>query len=427
MKAICRFLVIGVLLHCFTPSITAQVVGYSFERRQIHSQLRSNTVPAFYGVMVNAVSITGNLTGGDVRGPLVTNLLGGSGALVNFRTNWPALDTNQISGSTNLNAAYPTGTYQLNITYKPLLTTLTNTQNFDLTNDFPTVLPEVTNIAPFSALSASQVFQWPSFAGSTNDHASFYLLEGVVDTNKVIELLEAFKEEGTQALTNAVLNATNNLTFLARERNIGAGTNSITVNGIDPMSGHLAVLQFHNISQTTNVLIPAEVASVSGSFIFYPRLQAPTLVIQPTNKIALTGGTAFFGAVAAGWPLFYQWYQNSNAIAGATSALLSITNAQASNAGAYHVTVTNSAGAVASTPVNLNVLAVTQLSFSLPVATNGGFQMALQSAAGITNVIEMSTNLIDWTNIAVLTNSTQFTDTNALGAPARFYRFLIAE
>jgi len=420
-------LIPGVLIVGGICSATAQVSGYSFQRRQIFSQLESNIVPVFYGARATAISVVGNLTGGEIRGPVSTNALSGNGALLSFATNWPALDTNQTSGLSQLNAAYPLGSYQLRVGYELLSVPLTSTQDFDLTNDFPTVTPQVTNIPPFSVLSVTQRFEWPAFAGGAEDHASFYLIEGLIDTNQVLDLIEAYKEDGTQALTNAVLNATNNLTFLATERNLSAGLNSIVVEGIDPTAGHVALLQFHSVSATTNTVIPAEVASVSGSFIIYPRLQAPTLAVQPTNKIVLAGGTAHFGVVPVGWPLFYQWYQDGNAIPGATNALLSITNAQLTHAGAYHVTVTNSLGSVSSTPVLLTVFEPGQVTLTQASVANSNFQMTVESPVGTTNVVQMSTNLISWTNIAVITNAGVFIDTNVLVEPMRFYRYYLAE
>src|SRR5439155_1362218 len=56
-------------------------------------------------------------------------------------------------------------------------------------------------------------------------------------------------------------------------------------------------------------------------------------------------------------PLSYRWYFNTNtAIANATNATLTITNAQATNAGAYSVRVTNSVGSVTSAIATLTVI-----------------------------------------------------------------------
>jgi hypothetical protein len=54
-------------------------------------------------------------------------------------------------------------------------------------------------------------------------------------------------------------------------------------------------------------------------------------------------------------PLFYQWFKNSNAIAGATSPTLALTNVQAADAGTYSVVVTNAFGSATSQGATLVV------------------------------------------------------------------------
>lgn len=82
---------------------------------------------------------------------------------------------------------------------------------------------------------------------------------------------------------------------------------------------------------------------------------APVLTVQPQSQIATTaGGTATFSVTASGEPApTYQWYFNSNAIAGATSASLTLTNVQPASVGRYYVIVSNSKGSVTSSSVTL--------------------------------------------------------------------------
>jgi hypothetical protein len=77
---------------------------------------------------------------------------------------------------------------------------------------------------------------------------------------------------------------------------------------------------------------------------------APVLVAEPKNQSVQPGGNAIFAVVAGGsTPLHYQWYFNTNsAISGATNAILSLSNVQSINLGAYSVIVSNSVDAVAS-------------------------------------------------------------------------------
>ena len=84
--------------------------------------------------------------------------------------------------------------------------------------------------------------------------------------------------------------------------------------------------------------------------------QAPMITVQPVSQTVAAGNNVSFSVVAAGsQPLSYQWYFNGTAIAGATSATYGITNAQAANAGAYTVIVTNAFGSVSSAAATLTV------------------------------------------------------------------------
>jgi hypothetical protein len=87
---------------------------------------------------------------------------------------------------------------------------------------------------------------------------------------------------------------------------------------------------------------------------------APAITVQPSNVSVLAGSSASFSIVATGTaPLTYQWSKGGTAISGATSATYSIASAQASDAGTYMCTVTNSAGAVTSSGATLALTTVT--------------------------------------------------------------------
>ncbi len=77
---------------------------------------------------------------------------------------------------------------------------------------------------------------------------------------------------------------------------------------------------------------------------------APTISSQPQNVIVLPGAGTNFNVTASGsTPLSYQWFFNTNtALVGANNSSLAINNAQATNAGTYHVVVNNLAGSVTS-------------------------------------------------------------------------------
>jgi hypothetical protein len=90
-----------------------------------------------------------------------------------------------------------------------------------------------------------------------------------------------------------------------------------------------------------------------------PPPTAPVISNQPQSQLVVTGATATFSVVAGSViPLSYQWYFNANtplAISSATTAMLTLTNVQAGDAGGYSVVVANSIGAVTSGVATLTV------------------------------------------------------------------------
>ncbi len=83
---------------------------------------------------------------------------------------------------------------------------------------------------------------------------------------------------------------------------------------------------------------------------------APVITQQPANASQFVAGTTNFTAVTSGSDVRYQWFYNSNVIAGATSATLTLTNIQFAQAGAYHFVAYNGGGSVVSAPARLTVI-----------------------------------------------------------------------
>jgi hypothetical protein len=94
---------------------------------------------------------------------------------------------------------------------------------------------------------------------------------------------------------------------------------------------------------------------------------APFITSQPQNQSITQGENATFAVVANGdATLYYQWYFNTyTVLAGATSASLTITNADTNNAGGYSVVITNAVGSITS--------AIATLTVSQTVETNGAY------------------------------------------------------
>lgn len=86
-------------------------------------------------------------------------------------------------------------------------------------------------------------------------------------------------------------------------------------------------------------------------------LVLPQISKQPSSLRLATGTASQLSVQATGSaPLSYQWYQNDNAISGATSSNLSFSALSPNDTGQYRVDVTNAAGTISSDTVEVAVL-----------------------------------------------------------------------
>ena len=83
---------------------------------------------------------------------------------------------------------------------------------------------------------------------------------------------------------------------------------------------------------------------------------APSITTQPSSVTVSTGAAIALSVVASGsGTLAYQWYKDSVAISGATSATYSVSSAASSDAGSYYVVVTNSIGTATSSTATVTI------------------------------------------------------------------------
>jgi len=95
----------------------------------------------------------------------------------------------------------------------------------------------------------------------------------------------------------------------------------------------------------------------------------PIIIQQPVGVAAPVGSTLELSVAAQGaQPLRYQWEFNSAAIKGATSSSLTLSNAVATQSGAYRVLVSNAAGSVYSSNAQIVIYAATN---GITLMTNG--------------------------------------------------------
>jgi len=152
----------------------------------------------------------------------------------------------------------------------------------------------------------------------------------------------------------------------------------------------------------------------------------PIIATQPLSRAAVVGSSPSFSVlVTNSISNNYQWeFAVTNVLAGRTNATLVLTNVQSTNFGNYTVLVSNSGGAVTSTPASLTLAASPAISSSTLNGKTLSFVVPTQF--GPTYFVEYKTNLAQpaWTpltNVAGTGSSVTITDrvtTNAI----TFYR-----
>lgn len=126
----------------------------------------------------------------------------------------------------------------------------------------------------------------------------------------------------------------------------------------------------------------------------------PIIVRQPRSQTVSTNDCATFYVVYAGLNQAsntFQWQFNGNNLSGETAPILSLTNIDGSQAGAYTVIVGNTAGFTVSDPA---ILKVSQLNYPVTLAPLGiasnAFVFSVTGELGRSYTLQSSTNLVNW-------------------------------
>jgi len=276
------------------------------------------------------------------------------------------------------------------------------------------------------------------FTNPTN----FYGTVGIYFTNNV-----AITNNGANSGAYFILN---NATILTGQLKNGMSTTSCMPNGLtftvhDLNNGDVLQPIYCSISGTpttpgTNIYVHILAgytnqtpAATNFYFTIYPAAAStiPVITNQPVSKTNVAGANATFSVTAGGVPApAYQWRLLSTAVPGATNALLTLTNARASQAGNYTVVITNTAGSVTSSVTSLVITNPLPPAITAPTQNGNLFQFTFNPVVGLTNSV-MTNSAVNggvWsvlTNVPPPANANPVTVSDAIGSSNRFYRVLV--
>ena len=134
--------------------------------------------------------------------------------------------------------------------------------------------------------------------------------------------------------------------------------NDVSIAGATASTLTLADLQLADAGSYSLVATNAAGSTASEPAVLTIRAApiAPAILKSPSGQVMSVGATVVLVAAISGAPTpTLQWQRNGLAIAGATDAMLVLTNVQAADAGSYAVVATNAAGAVTSAAALLEV------------------------------------------------------------------------
>ncbi len=268
---------------------------------------------------------------------------------------------------------------------------------------------------------------------ANNRYITYYFRQTfVVDSlaNVSNVTLGVLRDDGALAHLNAVEVFRSNMptgavNYLTRAPTSCAGTDEATyfTASISParlVTGtNILAVEVHSVTNTSVDMSFAAMLTMTRT-AFGPAILAP-----PQSQTVFAGATATFTANVAGTaPLVHQWRFNGTPIPGATAATLVLGNVNATNAGAYSVTVSNSVATVTSASANLVVISAPHIA---PLWNTASHRLTINFNGDATrsSIIFASTNLQTWLPAATSAPGAgiiSWEDAASSNYPARFYK-----
>ncbi len=301
--------------------------------------------------------------------------------------------------------------------YKIVRTTTAVTNSFTTPTDNPTTPPSITSqptsraVNPGASTTLSVTasgaaplsYQWKkgdtSISGAT---ASSYTIASVSSSDAGDYTVVVSNSNGS--VTSNVATLTINTAVTITQQPVDTAVNpgasftlSVTATGTAPITYQwkkdgttiagatsatytvASAASSHAGSYTVVVTNPA--GSVTSSAVTVMVRTAPVILTHPLTQGFNAGATISLSASASGSsPFTYQWYKDNAAISGATASTYSIASAQASDAGAYKVVVTNALGSATSNTATLTLnipVTITQQPAGASVSTGASFTLSV--------------------------------------------------
>jgi len=206
---------------------------------------------------------------------------------------------------------------------------------------------------------------------TTNSTGSYWYVARIDGSSGTITVVNSISSTvpvviGAPSITSSPQNVITNQGSTAVFSVTASGNAPLTYqwrfNGTNILGANNSVLALFNVQPANAGQYDCVVNNAVGSATSSPATLTvnavlPVITSQPAGFRVLPGTNVAFSVAATGpGPFTYQWRFNGANIIGATNALLTLSNVQPANSGAYSVAVNNSFGTTLSTAGNLEVL-----------------------------------------------------------------------